>query len=204
MSPTGFSSSSITARRRRVDLKGKKVLEVSCGHGGGASYLVRTSDPASYTGLDLNSAAIDLCRERHNLPGLDFVCGNADDLPFADQSFDAVINIEASSYYPSFPRFLAEVARVLRPGGHFQYADIRYERNHIAKWEEELRSSPMRLVSERDISEEVACGVEKNVPRHKELNPGTPSLLTTNLLRSISRQLRSGEFSFRMCCFENE
>jgi SAM-dependent methyltransferase len=188
----------------QADLKGKKVLEVSCGHGGGASYLVRTSDPASYTGLDLNRAGIDLCRKRHNLPGLDFVCGNADNLPFADQSFDAVINIEASSYYPSFPRFLAEVARVLRPGGHFLYADIRYGRNHIAKWEEELRSSPMRLMSERDISEQVARGVEKNVPRHKELNPGTSSLLTTNLLGRISRELRSGEFSFRMCCFENE
>jgi ubiquinone/menaquinone biosynthesis C-methylase UbiE len=188
----------------QADLKGKKVLEVSCGHGGGASYLVRTLDPASYTGLDLNSAGIDLCRERHNLPGLDFVCGNADNLPFADQSFDAVINIEASSYYPSMPRFLAEVARVLRPGGHLLYADIRYGRNHIAEWEEDLRSSPMRLMSERDISEQVAHGVEKNVPRQKELNPGTPSFLTTKLLRRISRELQSGEFSFRMYCFEKE
>ncbi|MDT5228164.1 MAG: hypothetical protein QOH94_1957, partial [Mycobacterium sp.] len=37
----------------QVDLAGKKVLECSCGHGGGASYLVRTAHPASYTGLDL-------------------------------------------------------------------------------------------------------------------------------------------------------
>jgi hypothetical protein len=84
------------------------------------------------------------------------------------------------------------------------WADIRYGRNHIAKWEEELSSSPMRLMSEKDISEQVARGVEKNVPRHKELNPGTPSLLTTNLLGRISRELRSGEFSFRMYCFENQ
>ena len=38
----------------QVDLSGKRVLEVSCGHGGGASYIVRTSGPASYTALDLN------------------------------------------------------------------------------------------------------------------------------------------------------
>jgi 2-polyprenyl-3-methyl-5-hydroxy-6-metoxy-1,4-benzoquinol methylase len=38
----------------QVDLSGKRVLEVSCGHGGGASYLMRTLHPASYTGLDLN------------------------------------------------------------------------------------------------------------------------------------------------------
>ena len=36
----------------QADLSGKQVLEVSCGHGGGASYLVRTLRPASYTGLD--------------------------------------------------------------------------------------------------------------------------------------------------------
>jgi len=80
----------------QVDLKGKKVLEVSCGHGGGASYLVRTLGPASYTGLDLNSGGVESCRKRHQLPGLDFVQGNAEKLLFADESFDAVINVEAS------------------------------------------------------------------------------------------------------------
>jgi ubiquinone/menaquinone biosynthesis C-methylase UbiE len=73
--------------------------------------------PASYTGLDLNPAGVDFCRKKHKLPGLDFVQGNVEDLPFADQSFDAVINVEASHLYFRFPRFLAEVARVLRPGG---------------------------------------------------------------------------------------
>jgi ubiquinone/menaquinone biosynthesis C-methylase UbiE len=52
-------------------------------------------DPASYTGLDLNPAGIALCRKRHNLPSLDFVRGDAENLPFPDQSFDAVINIES-------------------------------------------------------------------------------------------------------------
>jgi SAM-dependent methyltransferase len=188
----------------QAELKGKKVLEVSCGHGGGASYLVRTADPASYTGLDLNSEGIDRCRKSHTLPGLDFVCGNADKLPFADQSFDAVINVEASTYYPSLPGFLAEVARVLRPGGHFLYSDIRYGRKNIAKWEEEMSHCPMRLNSERDISEQVACGVEKNVPRYRELNPGTPPWLTNILLGRIRRELRNGEFSWRMYCFEKE
>ena len=87
----------------QADLSGKRVLEVSCGHGGGASYLVRTLRPSSYTGLDLNPAGIAFCRKRHNLPGLDFVQGDAENLPFPDQSFDAVINIEASHCYPRFP-----------------------------------------------------------------------------------------------------
>jgi SAM-dependent methyltransferase len=83
----------------QVDLSGKRVLEVSCGHGGGASYLTRTLHPASYTGLDLNPAGIEFCRKRHNLPGLDFVHGDAENLPFADHSVDAVVNVEASHLY---------------------------------------------------------------------------------------------------------
>jgi ubiquinone/menaquinone biosynthesis C-methylase UbiE len=148
----------------QADLSGKHVLEVSCGHGGGASYLVRTSRPASYTGLDLNPAGIVFCRKRHNLPGLDFVQGNAENLPFADQSFDAVINIEASHGYPRFPRFLAEVARVLRPGGHFLYADLR-PRNRIAEWEAALADAPMRLISHTVINAQVLRGMEKNSQR---------------------------------------
>src|SRR5882757_8753515 len=107
----------------QVDLSGKRMLEVGCGHGGGASYLTRTLHPASYTGLDLNVAGIAFCRKIHNLPGLEFVQSNAENLPFPDQSFDALINIESSNHYPQLPRFLAEVARVLCPGGHFLYAD---------------------------------------------------------------------------------
>ena len=143
MSPTGFPSSSTTARRPRWISSGKKVLEVSCGHGGGASYLVRTLDPASYTGLDLNSAGHRLFAEKGtNLPGLDFVQGNAENLPFPDQSFDAVINIEASHLLPSvspFPR--AKSRACCAREGHFLYADIR-RRDGVAKWNEDLGRRP--------------------------------------------------------------
>jgi fatty-acid O-methyltransferase len=145
----------------QADLSGKRVLEVGCGHGGGASYLMRTLHPASYTGLDLNPAGIAFCQKRHNLAGLDFVQGNAENLPFADQSFDAVINIESSVFYPRFSRFLAEVARVLRPGGHFLYADFRLPYK-VATWEAELANAPMRMLSQSEINAEVKRGLEKN------------------------------------------
>jgi ubiquinone/menaquinone biosynthesis C-methylase UbiE len=186
----------------QVDLTGKQVLEVSCGHGGGASYLVRTLSPASYTGLDLNPAGVDFCRKRHNLRGLDFVEGNAENLPFPDQSFDAVINVQASFCYSSLPGFLAEVARVLRPGGHFLYADFR-RRDGIAKWEQELGDAPMRLMSETVISEQVARGLEKNLPRLQELARRTPRFLVGTVNARACRRLRNGEAAYRMCCFAN-
>lgn len=195
----------------QADLAGKRVLEVSCGHGGGASYLVRTLQPAAYTALDLNPAGIEVCRKTHVLPGLDFVAGDAQNLPFPDQSFDAVINIEASHCYPSPPRFFSEVARVLRPGGHLLYADVR-RFDHFAEWEKELADAPLRMLAQRDISAEVVRGLKKSLPRSQQMfTRRTPRLLRglvgNAVAASVSkmcRGLQSGETLYRMCCFVNE
>lgn len=154
----------------QVELAGKTVLEVSCGHGGGASYLTRTLRPPRYTGLDLNPAGIRFCQNRHrDVTGLDFVQGDAERLPFPDGTFDAVINIEASHCYPNFPRFLAEVARVLRPGGHLLYADFRFSDGGIsgdyAAWEEAFASAPLRQIQSRVINAEVLRGMDLNSAR---------------------------------------
>lgn len=192
----------------QVDLSGKEVLEVSCGHGGGASYLVRTFRPASYTGLDLNTAGIDYCRKRHNLPGLDFVQGNADDLPFPDQSFDVVLNVEAAHLYFRFSRFLAEVARVLRPGGNFLYADLRL-RDLVPKWEEALANAPMRMLSRADIDGEVLRGLQKSSARMQELISRRLPFFLHSKARDFAgveggelfRAVERGDFSYRVYCF---
>jgi ubiquinone/menaquinone biosynthesis C-methylase UbiE len=195
----------------QVDLDGKKVLEVSCGHGGGASYLTRTQRPSSYTGLDLNTVGIEFCRKRHNLPGLDFVQGNAESLPFPDQSFNVVINVEAAINYQNVPRFFAEVERVLRAGGHFLYADIRYA-DEIAGWEAEVASIPMRLVSEQVINAEVMRGLEKNrlvdqitrrLPKVAFLH-GIVDDYAGGRGSLIYRRLQTGEASYRLFCFAKD
>jgi fatty-acid O-methyltransferase len=184
----------------QVDLTGKRVLEVSCGHGGGASYVMRTLGPTSYTGLDLNPVGVEFCRRKHQIPDLDFVEGNAENLPFADRSFDAVINVEASHCYPRFPKFLEEVARVLRPGGHFLYADVR-RRNEIARWEQELRDSPLRLVSERVINEQVALGVEKIYPVSLFKKARVRESFGFAMWVILYRRLLNNDISYRLYCF---
>lgn len=198
----------------QADLSGKRVLEVSCGQGGGASYLVRTLHPASYTGLDLNPNGIAFCRKTHNLPNLDFVHGNAEDLPFADQSFDAVINVEASHLYPRFPRFLAEVVRVLSPGGHFLYTDVR-PRTRVDEWEATLAELPMRMISKRIINEQVMRGIKTSQQDTLALlGPASrraPAFLR-NFLRNVNElrastfheSLRSGENSYQLYCFTKD
>lgn len=195
----------------QVDLAAKKVLEVSCGHGGGASYLMRTLRPASYTGLDLNTVGIEFCRKRHNLPGLDFVQGNAESLPFPDRSFEAVINVEAAINYQDVPRFFAEVERVLCAGGHFLYADIRYA-DEFAAWEAELGDIPLRLVSERVINAEIMRGLEKN-RFLKQITRRLPNIAFLHGIAAdyaggpgslIYRRLQNGEALYRLFCFAKD
>lgn len=194
----------------QVDLNGKQVLEIGCGHGGGASYLMRTLHPASYAGLDLNPAGIVFCQKRHPFAGLEFVQGDAENLPFPDQSFDAVINIESSHLYPRFPRFLDEVARVLRAGGHFLYADARPS-YRVAGWETALANAPMRMVSRRVINAEVARGLEKTLQQWQDVIDRVVPAPLRRLVRRYAparracEDLQRGDSSeYRMYCFVTE
>jgi ubiquinone/menaquinone biosynthesis C-methylase UbiE len=119
--------------------------------------------------LDLNPAAIEYCRERHSVPGLKFMQGDAMNLPFADESFDVVINVEASHCYPNFSQFLKEVARVLKPGGQLVYADLRYE-SGVEEWIKDLFSQPLLHVNQmRLINPEIIRGMELNTPRYTKM-----------------------------------
>lgn len=196
-----------------ADLRGKNVLEVSCGHGGGASYLARTLRPACYTGLDLNSAGIRFCRSRHQVDGLVFVQGDAQQLPFPDETFDAVLNVEASHCYPHFPRFLSEVARVLKPGGHFLYADFRFIDNpvtdSVAGWERALAAAPLRMLHSRVIDAEVRRGMDRNSARSQDLIvrhlPGFMHSLARDFAgvqnSRVYNALAQGEISYRSYFF---
>lgn len=195
----------------QVKLRGKNVLEVSCGHGGGASYLTRTLQPKKYTALDLNPAGINYCNQRHHVEGLTFVQGDADNLPFAPETFDTVINVEASHCYPDFPRFLAGVARVLRPGGHFLYADFRFS-ERLAEWENAIASAPLKMLHVRNINPGVLRGMDLNSARSQDLIARHLPKFLHSLGRDfagtkgsrIHRALVSGELSYRSYCFEKE
>jgi SAM-dependent methyltransferase len=192
----------------QVDLRGKEVLEVSCGHGGGASWITRSLQPASYTGLDLNPTGIRFCQRRHQVAGLQFIQGDAQRLSFRDGSLDAVINVEASHCYPDFSGFLGEVARVLRPGGHFLYADFRFS-DEIAAWESAIAGAPLDVVQGRDIGAEVLRGMEANADRSLRLVRERLPRFLHSMGRDfagipgsrIYTALKSGGLSYRSWCF---
>jgi ubiquinone/menaquinone biosynthesis C-methylase UbiE len=152
-----------------VDLHGLDVLEVSCGHGGGAAYVTRYMRPKSMHAVDRNARAIELCKRRHRVDGLKFSRGNALALGFPGSSFDAVINIEASHCYSDVPRFFSGVQRILRPGGHFLYADFRDRGPNQAVLHRQLETSGLEVITCADISQSVVRGMQLNTEKYLEL-----------------------------------
>jgi len=141
------------------EMAGKSVLEVSCGRGGGASYAMRYLKPEHYVGLDLSPNNIAFCRKRYDHHGLEFVEGDADDLPFTDEQFDMVVNIEASNGYDSVPIFFEQVYRVLKPGGHFFFADLRHNERQLKTLRAQLDSTSFEKVECDDITENVLAAL---------------------------------------------
>lgn len=109
----------------QAELDGCDLLDVGSGRGGGASFVQRYLRPRSTTGMDLADSAVRFCKHTYrDVAGLDFVQGDAMNMPFDDESFDVVINVESAHCYPDRAAFLREVFRVLRPGGLFLCTDF--------------------------------------------------------------------------------
>ncbi|QCB94486.1 class I SAM-dependent methyltransferase [Cellulomonas shaoxiangyii] len=151
-----------------VDLTGRDVLEVGSGRGGGSAYVARTHGPRSVVGLDFSAAAVDLSRRHRTAPGLTFVHGDAQAMPFPDASFDAVLNVESSHCYPSLPAFLGEVRRVLRPGGVLLLADFR-PTDAVPGLLADLRASGLTLVDHADVTPHVVAALRRDDTRKRAL-----------------------------------
>ncbi len=151
--------SSITTLLGGVDLAGCDVLEVASGRGGGASYVMRYLKPRSFVGIDASENAVAFCSRTHLMHGLEFRQGYAEKLPVGDRQFDAVICVEASRCFGKMSDFLAEVRRVLRPGGRLLYCDLR-PRKQVAVLRDDVRSSGLEVVRELEITPQVLAALD--------------------------------------------
>jgi SAM-dependent methyltransferase len=142
----------------RQSLADRDVLEVGCGRGGGSSYIARYLGPRSVCGVDLSRKAVHFCRQMHESPILRFKVGDSERLPFGDESFDAVVNVESSHCYPSIDRFFSEVKRILRPGGSFHIADLRDDTG-VRSFHASLDRSGMRIEEGGDITPNVVSAM---------------------------------------------
>ena len=97
--------------------RGLRVLEIGCGLGTDGVRFAKAG--ADYTGVDLTDAAIELARKRFELSGLrgELRVSDAENLDFADESFDLVYSHGVLHHTPDIARAVSEIHRVLKPGG---------------------------------------------------------------------------------------
>jgi len=169
-----------------VDLKDKDVLEIGCGAGGGAHFIMRNYEPKSLTAIDLIPANIEAAAERGSLPGLTYAVGDATSLQFSDNSFDVVVSIESSHSYSSIEKFLSEVKRVLRPGGVFLYADHRPIKDEwgpdrtLAALQSQVRETGLTVLRAEDITPNIDAASDM-------LNQGKEFMLTLSDIRGFEQ-----------------
>lgn len=130
-------------------ITGSNILEIGAGRGGGASFVTRYFNPGKYIGLDYSEAVVKLSNSRHKkVDRLAFQHGNAESIPFPDDSFDIVLNVESSHCYANITKFILEAYRVLKPHGYFLIADFRsnesmnelHQSLKVVQWRESIKA----------------------------------------------------------------
>ena len=108
--------------RRRLK-PGMQVLDVACGSGNLAIPAAQAG--ADVTGVDIAPNLLEQARERANSAGVKIQLdeGDAEELPYPDAWFDAVVSMFGAMFAPRFDRVAEELVRVCRPGGQIAMAN---------------------------------------------------------------------------------
>ncbi|MEY4650139.1 MAG: hypothetical protein RJA06_212 [Bacteroidota bacterium] len=188
----------------RAHIEGKEVLEVGCGRGGGLRHVAETMQPASATGLDFAASAVAFCRKNHAGIPVNFVEGNSMDMPFSDESFDAVLNVESCHAYRDQAQFIREVVRVLRPGGQLVLVDVRAQWNWdpLYEW---LSEAGLEVRENADITSNVVAAIELDEPTKRALIKkrvpfwlrGLFTEFAGNVGSQLHERLKNGEIQYR-------
>ena len=100
----------------------EELLDCGCGTGPMISLLYEKDSSKKYTGIDITPRMIEVAKNK-NLEGVNWVVGDCENLPFEENSFDAIICSNSFHHYPNPEKFFESAKRVLRPGGRLILQD---------------------------------------------------------------------------------
>lgn len=182
-----------------LDLNDCTIVEIGCGRGGNSAVLAEKFS-AEVIGIDMSPEAIAFCRRTHLNPSADFKVGDALNIPLADRSCDAVVNVESSHSYGNLPKFLSEVHRICRSGGWFLHTDFLSAED----WDQarmRLKALGFFTESDRDITANVLASRDQASSNYEQVY-GDGSARVANFLAlpgsSIYEQLRAGLLEYRI------
>jgi ubiquinone/menaquinone biosynthesis C-methylase UbiE len=160
------SSSAAIARELRAERLGRDILEIGSGSGSVAQQVLSEDRELAWTAIDIDPHMTRATAERlRGFPNASATTGDATALPFPDGSFDSVVSCLMLHHIIEWERAVAEVARVLRPGGTFVGYDL--VRTPLATLFHRLDRSPHRLLAPGDLrSECTRHGLAAEVQSH--------------------------------------
>ena len=193
----------------QINLEGKSILEVGSGRGGGASYLAQYLHPSKVSGIDISETAVNLCKSLYEIDNLDFTVGDSENIPFDDDIFDVVINVESSHCYGSMKLFLNEVIRVLKPGGYFLFCDLR-ETSALDELFSQFKQSELKLIQHKDITKNIIHALTEMSPKRQEaIENAVPDFLKQTFKSyagvkgsAIHDSFLNGDLSYLSACLQ--
>ena len=134
----------------------EKALDIGCGKGRFSNRL-KAKTGSSLTALDISPTAIRTARSRY--PDIEFLVATAPPLQFPAESFDLVVSAELLWYVlPELSELLAEIKRVLKPGGHYlliqqfyKSKEQKYGEDIMQTSDDLLRMLPFQLVHHVEV-----------------------------------------------------
>ena len=141
-----------------VGAEPRRVLEVGCGWGELAEWIAGETG-ADVVATDLSPRMVELARER----GVDAQVADVQRLPFADGEFDVAVAAWMLYHVPELERAIAELARVLRPGGRL--VAVTNSLLHLHELRELVGSGPSTIRFSRESGEALLAGSFARVDR---------------------------------------
>lgn len=144
------------------------VLEVGCGRGGGAAFVLESKTVGQYLGLDISTENIRRCRERLDADGrARFAVADARRLPVPTGRYDAVFSVEAAQHFEERDQFYRDVGRALGPDGRFFLASI--WRPAEVESPDRFAALGLRVVDHVDITANVVASLERSSALRRQI-----------------------------------
>jgi ubiquinone/menaquinone biosynthesis C-methylase UbiE len=148
-----------------LDVKGKSVLEIGCGRGGGCYFFSEYKQAGFIIGIDQSESNIKIAKKLVGDEKINFWVQSAEDMHLFPESFKVIVNLESSHCYSDKGKFFKNVFDLLKPGGVFMYADIFFSAN-LPKVKAYIISLGFTIEQEQDITKGVLASLKERPIKH--------------------------------------